>query len=271
MSHAKPQSPSRWTRSKTLLVTTLVGWVPLPIGVKLRNLLYRSIFQQTGKSVCIQPDVEFTDACCLDVGDEVTICRGVFINTRGNSRISLGNQVHIERDVRIECTTGSGKVDIRDNVRLDRGVDIKVHKEGQTEIGDRTYIGPYTCLSGYGHIKIGKDCLIASHSAIYAHNYNFADPTQKIKEQGYNYKGIAIEDDCWLGSGVRVLDGVTIGQGSVIGAGAVVTKDIPPYSVAVGVPAKIVSRRSRAALSIDEKCLESKIVPNNSIDISINL
>jgi acetyltransferase-like isoleucine patch superfamily enzyme len=52
-----------------------------------------------------------------------------------------------------------------------------------------------------------------------------------------------IEDDCWLGDGVKVLDGVTIGRGSVIGAGAVVTKDIPPFSVAVGVPARVIKSR----------------------------
>lgn len=56
-------------------------------------------------------------------------------------------------------------------------------------------------------------------------------------------KGIVIEDDCWLGTGVKILDGVTIGKGSVIGAGAVVTKNIPSYSVAVGVPAKVISKR----------------------------
>jgi acetyltransferase-like isoleucine patch superfamily enzyme len=53
-----------------------------------------------------------------------------------------------------------------------------------------------------------------------------------------------IEDDCWLGSGVKVLDGVTIGKGSVIGAGSVVTKNIPPFSVAVGVPARVIKSRN---------------------------
>ncbi|HEY9769853.1 MAG TPA: acyltransferase [Coleofasciculaceae cyanobacterium] len=102
---------------------------------------------------------------------------------------------------------------------------------------------PYTCLSAYGKLNIGKNCLIASHTSIYAHNHNFSDHNKIIAEQGFNYKGITIEDNCWLGSGVRVLDGVTIGRDSVIGSGAVVTKDIPPYSVAVGVPAKVISTR----------------------------
>ena len=66
---------------------------------------------------------------------------------------------------------------------------------------------------------------------------------QKIREQGLTTKGIEIGDDCWLGYGVKVLDGVTIGQGSIVGAGAVVTKNLPPYSIAVGVPAKVIGSR----------------------------
>jgi acetyltransferase-like isoleucine patch superfamily enzyme len=61
--------------------------------------------------------------------------------------------------------------------------------------------------------------------------------------KGVTRQGIVIEDDCWLGHGVTVLDGVTIGKGSVIGAGSVVNKDIPPYSVAVGAPVRVIKSR----------------------------
>jgi acetyltransferase-like isoleucine patch superfamily enzyme len=80
---------------------------------------------------------------------------------------------------------------------------------------------------------------------MYSNNHVFSDPDQTIMSQGLETKGIVIEDDCWLGTGVRVMDGVTIGKGCVIGAGAVVTKDIPPYSVAVGVPARVISQRQK--------------------------
>ncbi|MFW6358473.1 MAG: acyltransferase [Chroococcales cyanobacterium] len=238
---AKDQS--RWLRVKTLLLTTLMGWIPLPLGILLRSVLYRLICSRIGKSVKIQPQVNFTNASCVELGNEVTISQGVCLDVRQANQIYLDDQAYLDRDVRISCIGNGGKVYLGKKTRLDRGVDLKVHQGGHTEIGEQTYIGPYTCLSGYGNIQIGKNCLIASHSSLYAHNYNFADATRPIKEQGFTYKGIVIEDDCWLGSGVRVLDGVTIGQGSVIGAGAVVTKDIPPYSVAVGVPAKVISQR----------------------------
>lgn len=228
---------------RTQAVTTLVGWIPAKPGMVLRKLFYRSLFKQTGKYFNIQPGVTLTDASCIEISEGVTLSQGVYINAYQNSLINLDKQAFLDRDVRIDFTSGSGKAQLGAQVRLDRGVDIKIHQDGHTRIGDRTYIGPYTCLSGYGKITIGQDCLIASHSGIYAHNHNFTDAKQKITEQGFTAQGIVIEDDCWLGSGVKVLDGVTIGKGSVIGAGAVVTKHIPPYSIAVGVPAKVIGNR----------------------------
>ncbi|MEB3336520.1 MAG: DapH/DapD/GlmU-related protein [Leptolyngbyaceae bacterium] len=70
-----------------------------------------------------------------------------------------------------------------------------------------------------------------------------------INEQGLIGLGVVIEDDCWLGCGAKVMDGITIGKGSVIGAGAVVTKSLPPYSIAVGVPARIIGKRDQQDLT----------------------
>lgn len=216
------QSTLRWMRLKEILLTTLVGWLPtIVLGVVLRNLIYQTIFKRIGKSVYIQDGVEFIGAHNTEIGNEVYLYKGVRINGRDrNCRIWIGDQVALER-----------------------GVDIAAGENCQIEIGDRTFIGPYTCIGGPGHVKIGKDCLIAAHTGIIANNHVFADMVQKIRDQGVTQKGITIEDDCWLGYGVKVLDGVTIGQGSVIGAGAVVTKDIPPYSIAVGVPARAKASR----------------------------
>lgn len=113
----------------------------------------------------------------------------------------------------------------------------------KVEIGDRTFVNADVWFNGPGHIKIGQDCLLAPRVSLIAVNHIFSDPNRPINIQGHTAKGITIEDDCWLGYGVTVVDGVTIGKGSVIGAGAVVTKDIPPYSIAVGVPAKVVGKR----------------------------
>ena len=234
-----------WFQGKTLLLTTLLGWMPLFPGQILRNLFYRTIFKQIGYPIQIRPNVRFTNAHWISIDDQVTIDRSVNIDNFPENDIYLGKKVKLHEGVRISCRGQNGKVSLGNKVCIDRGVDLRIHHGGQTIIGNNTYIGPYTCISGYGNIEIGNDCLIASHSAIYAHNHTFSNPDKKINEQGFTVQGIKIGDDCWLGNGVKVVDGVSIGKGCVIGAGAVVTKDIPPYSIAVGVPAKVISKRSQ--------------------------
>ncbi|MEH1921131.1 acyltransferase [Nostoc sp.] len=214
---------SKLKRFQQLLLITLLGDIPTIFGgVKLRNLLYRTIFCHIGSSVYIQDGVEFISADSIEIGNGVYIFKGVRIDGKGheNNRIHLENGVILERNVLIGALNNTC-----------------IH------IGQNTFIGPSVCIGGPGDIKIGQNCLIAAQTAIYANNHNFADSTEAIKYQGITCKGIVIEDDCWLGSGVKVLDGVTIGRGCVIGAGAVVTKDIPPFSIAVGVPARVIKSR----------------------------
>ncbi len=210
-------------RSQELLVTTVLGDIPtLFLGSKLRNWGYRSIFFQIGSPVYIQDGVEFIGTSCIEIGNGVYIFKGVRMDAKGhkNNKIHLGNRVAIERNVDIGCLE-----------------DTCIH------IDEDTFIAPNVCIEGPGDIKIGKHCMIAAHSGIYANNHNFADPMMPIKYQGVTRKGIVIEDDCWLGHGVTVLDGVTIGKGSVIGAGSVVNRDIPPFSIAVGTPARVIKNR----------------------------
>jgi acetyltransferase-like isoleucine patch superfamily enzyme len=193
-----------------LIVTNLVGWIPRPLGVLLRRLAYRFIVARVGRGVYIQTGVEFLGASSVEIGDDVKIIRDVRFDMRApNSLLSIGNDVCVDRGVDIRATVSDCSI----------------------SIGDSTYLGPYVCMAGPGNIKIGKKCLIASHTSIYANNH---------RKNGLSREGIEIQDDVWIGSGVRILDGVTIGEGSVIGAGAVVTKDIPPFSIAVGVPATVI-------------------------------
>ena len=252
----------KWSRAKTQLVTGLLGWIPSLPGLGIRYLFYRTIFKKMGRSVRIYSGVELDNAGLIEIDDGVVVSRGVNLQLEQPKEVKIGSKVLLQQDVRISCLGKGSKFKLEDLVSIDRGVDLKVHQKGQIEIGKGTYIGPYTCISCYGKLKIGRDCLIASHSSIYAHNHIFADPRQTIGSQGIRNQGIVIEEDCWLGSGVRVVDGVTIGKGSVIGAGAVVTKDIPPYSVAVGVPAKVISKRTheyrlsknkREAISLNQR------------------
>ncbi len=210
---------SKLIRAVEGTVFGLFSWPPFFLGRLLRRLIYRPLFKTLGAFAYIKPGVAFV----------------------GSKQISLGNGIKLHRGVRIRSLNSHSHISIGDKVNFDVGVDIKASYK-DIEVGENTYIGPYTCVSG-GSIKIGANCLIASHSSIYANNHTFADPSVYIREQASSFKGIVVEEDCWLGSGVRILDGVTIGRGSVIGAGAVVTANIPSYSIAVGVPAKVISQR----------------------------
>lgn len=240
-----------WSHFKEILAIGLVGWMPRKSGMLTRGLLYRGILGHMGNAVQIERSCEFFGSHRIQIGDRVLISHAVYMEAKqqGN-QIVLGDRVRLADNIRLSSGGDQSAIYLRDGVILDRGIDIKAHEHGCIEIGKRTYIGPYSCLAGPGTIKIGQDCLIASHTGIYANNHNFADPARKISVQGTTNQGIVIEDDCWLGSGVKVLDGVTIGQGSVIGAGAVVTKDIPPFSVAVGVPAKVSAHRDGKQLAM---------------------
>jgi len=114
-------------------------------------------------------------------------------------------------------------------------------------IGRRSSLNQGVIIDGFGGVKIGEGVRIAAYTVINTADHDFSDPNRMICEQGFVVAGVTIEDDVWLGTGVIVNKGVTIGRGSVIGAGAVVTRDIPPYSIAVGVPCRVVGSRANPA------------------------
>lgn len=117
-----------------------------------------------------------------------------------------------------------------------RNVDIR--SPYRIEIGEHCTVNKRVVLDGRGGLKIGKNVDIAQEVNIWSLQHDYNSPTYSTK------RGIVvIEDYVWLASRVTVLPGVTIGRGAVIGACSVVTKDIPPMSIAVGNPAKIIGRR----------------------------
>lgn len=120
-------------------------------------------------------------------------------------------------------------------------------RTGFIKIGKGCSINPYCVLLGYGGITIEDNVRIASNTSIVSFNHVFESLDKSIVSQGTSEQGIKIENDVWIGTGVRILDGVTIGEGSVIGAGSVVTKNVPPYSVAVGNPARVIKNRKKSA------------------------
>lgn len=152
----------------------------------------------------------------------------VQINALSENGISLGRNVTIGKAAIIMCT----------GVIANRGVGL--------EIGDYSAIGAQSFLGCQGGVKIGNNVIMGPGVKIFSENHNYNDATIPIRLQGESRKGVAIEDDCWVGSGVTILDGVTIGKGTVIAAGSVVTKDLPSFSVAAGTPAKVLKNRRQS-------------------------
>ncbi len=157
-----------------------------------------------------------------------------------NRNVELGDNIKIKA---IENLTIGKEVKITDGVFLHCGQYDKKIRRGKIDIGDYTYIGPNCVLFGEGEIEIGSYCMIAPGTVITSQQHTFTRCDIPMRKQPSEHAKIVIEDDVWIGSNAVILPGIRIGQGSVIGAGAVVTKDIPPYSVAVGVPARVIKKR----------------------------
>lgn len=117
------------------------------------------------------------------------------------------------------------------------------------KIGRRVSINEWVFIDGYGGVEIGDDCRIAHGCSLISEDHNFADIGTPIRLQGKVGAKIVLGKDCWLGAGVRITKGVTIGDGCVIGTGSVVTRDLPPYAIAVGVPARVIGTRGEADAS----------------------
>ncbi|AXH11883.1 acyltransferase [Halarcobacter bivalviorum] len=121
---------------------------------------------------------------------------------------------------------------------------VTIYFPWNISIGKNSTLNQGVIIDGFGGVKIGEGVRIASGSVINTADHNFEDPKEFIYKQGYICAGVTIEDDVWIGANVCINKGVTIGKGSVVGGGSVVTKNIPPYSIAVGVPAKVVKKRN---------------------------
>lgn len=225
--YLKSQSTSlpRYIIEQTVM--SLLGGLPSLIGVGLRGIAYKALLHADGLPI-IEHNVRL-------------LCP---------ANIRLGRQVYLDSQVYLHALPGG--ITIGEGSSLMHGTIFHVFNyrnlpQAGITTGKNCFFGEYTCIRGQGGVKIGDGVYTGTQVQIAAVNHVFSDPDTFIKDQGITAEGIIIEDDVWLGSGVVVVDGVTIGKGSVVGAGAVVTKSLPPYSVAVGVPAKVVKDRREAA------------------------
>lgn len=138
-----------------------------------------------------------------------------------------------------------GTIAIGPRTHIDHGAIIRA-MGGRIRIGADCSVNAYSFLSGAGGLNICNSVMIGSHVSIYASNHIFADISVPMAKQGLDLRGIEIEQDVWVGAGVRILDGVRVGTGSVLAAGAVITKSTKSHSINAGVPARQIGSRKIA-------------------------
>lgn len=182
-------------------------------------------------------------------GDPIRFCeRGVLVEGRRNCW--FGRWLLLERGVTVRARGGAG-------VRLDDLVVVGSYSvlevtsglasnHGGIRLGRRSSLGDHCYVGGAGGVTIGQNVLCGQYVSFHSENHRFDDLLTPIREQGVTNMGIVVGDDCWIGAGATVLDGVEIGTGSVVAAGAVVNRMVPPHSVVAGVPGRVIGQRGTA-------------------------
>lgn len=150
--------------------------------------------------------------------------------------------VFLDRGVTVHARPGYGRLILGKWVHLGANTALRCH-EGTLSVGDKSNLARDISINCYLDVEIGDSALIADDVYISDFDHRFDDLTRTIKDQGIAKSRVRIERDVWLGTKVTVCRGVVIGEGTVVGANAVVTKDLPAFSVAVGVPARVVKDR----------------------------
>lgn len=201
----------------------LIAPVPGALGYLLRGRLYPRLLRAAGRGLVVGRSVCLRHPGRIRLGEGVVIDDNCVLDAKGESEegIAVGDGVILGRNTILSC------------------------KGGGIEIGENTNIGANCMFLSETCLSIGRNVLIAGMSYIVAGGSHGTSRTDiPIIRQPMSQKGgVCIGDNCWIGAGVAVLDGVTVGRDSVIGAGAVVTKSVPEFAVAVGVPARVIKLR----------------------------
>jgi acetyltransferase-like isoleucine patch superfamily enzyme len=215
-----------WRLIKYELITSLCGPMPGAAGVLLRKLFYSRLFGSVGRGLIVGRGVTVRHPQKIHLGDSVVLDDHSVIDARG---------------------AGEGEVVIGDKVIIGRHAQL-LAKNGHIAIGSGSNIGAASCIVSRGGVSIGRSALIGGECHISGGVFYTEDLDVPIMHQGIYTRGpITIGDGVWLGMKVGVLDGISVGTGCVIGAGAIVTRDVPDYAVAAGVPARVLKYRGSQA------------------------
>ena len=205
------------------ILTCLFGFLPGIVGLVLRKSFYPFLFRCVGRNVIFGRNIIIRHPKKIIIGNNVVIDDNCVLDAKGenNQGIIIGDNVFISRNSIISC------------------------KEGDIEIGNDSNIVTNCLIHSETSLEIGSYVLIAAYCYIVAGGNHDFDRTEIpiILQPSISKGGIIISDDVWLGADVKVLDGSKIGRGSIVGAGSVVNSGLGKFSVAMGIPAKVVKKR----------------------------
>jgi acetyltransferase-like isoleucine patch superfamily enzyme len=203
------------------LIVTFTQSMPGALGLALRKALYPALLGSCGRNVVFGQNVVLRHPHKIHIADNVVIDDNCLLDAKGE--------------------TNAG-------IRIGRGVFVGRNtilscKNGDIELADGANIGFNCEIFSASRVRIGAGTLLAAYAYVIGGDHDFSDPSKSILEQDRTSDGVLIGDGAWIGAGAKVFDGVAIGDKAIVGAGAVVTRDVPAQAVAVGIPAKVVSNR----------------------------
>ncbi|MEW5982034.1 MAG: acyltransferase [Acidobacteriota bacterium] len=196
--------------------------VPGALGLVLRKLLYPRLLGACGRNVIFGQNVVLRHPAKIHIGDNVVIDDNCLLDAKGetNQGITIGSGAFVGRNTILSC------------------------KNGDIRLGDRANLGFNCEVFSASRVELGQDALLAAYCYVIGGDHDVSDTSASILSQARTSAGVSIEEGVWMGAGAKVLDGVRVGAHAIVGAGAVVRDDVPPYAIAVGMPARVVGRRT---------------------------
>lgn len=207
--------------AKYEFIVNVVGIIPGALGLALRKFFYPKLLGNCGKNVAFGKSITLRHPNKIHIGDNVIVDDYATLDAKGNSNdgLRIGSNVFIGRNTVIY--TKNGDIIIEDNVNI--GINCDIYSKNKVTIQKNSMIAAYCYIMSGGQ-------------------YDYSSTTPFYQQDSTSKGPTTLGDSVWLGAKAVVQDGVSVGDRSVIGAGAVVTKDIPANCVAAGVPAKLINQ-----------------------------
>lgn len=208
------------------VLTGVLGPMPGALGYFLRSKCYPWLLRQMGRGTVFGRGVVLRCPGRIELGDHVLLDDHVVLDAKGaGSQVTIGHQVLIGRNCILSCN------------------------EAIIQIGNCVSIGPLVVLLCKSHLRIGSHVQIGAGAKFLVGSHDSDDPDIPITQQRRTSQGVTLGDNVWIGAAATILDGVTVGNGSIVGAGSVVNRDVPPDSVVLGNPARVIQNRRKVAPS----------------------